>query len=226
MADSQRLRYLELADQEGSGFLTIRASSKSDFLTMYGRSKRPCPPKAVLMIIAMASNFAARAHSNMTSSHRTFLGRRLAISMTQYMSAIGPEKAVASAMAQSREIPWGSLYHVPGSLVFGSAGKVLWPLYSPSGSVYQRVCGRKCQRMPRPANDYHTTTFRINIAMIASNVNFLLTATCFESSKAGRCLQLARRCQIIALDCQVSDLQLNSVQMRKIQPHPLPVLLE
>jgi len=146
--------------------------------------------------------------------------------MTQYMSAIGPEKAVASAMAQSREIPWGSLYHVPGSLVFGSAGKVLWPLYSPSGSVYQRVCGRKCQRMPRPANDYHTTTFRINIAMIASNVNFLLTATCFESSKAGRCLQLARRCQIIALDCQVSDLQLNSVQMRKIQPHPLPVLLE
>jgi len=72
-----------------------------------------------------------------------------------YQELLGKHPAVKAA--------WGSLYHVPGSLVFGSAGKVLWPVYSPSGSVYQRVCDRKCQRMPRPANDYHTTTFRITL---------------------------------------------------------------
>src|SRR6266446_1362305 len=42
----KRLRYLGLANKEGSGFLTIRASSKSDFLTK-SRQNRCVAPTVV-----------------------------------------------------------------------------------------------------------------------------------------------------------------------------------
>src|SRR5438094_10047680 len=98
------------------------------------------------------------------------------------LMAPGPVEAIRRLFGQSVQLVIGSANEscIPVPLRGGSrnkflggptehvvaAGKVLWPLYSPSGSVYQRVCGRKCQRMPRPANDYHTTTFRINLAII------------------------------------------------------------